>query len=249
MVTLEKIYAGETARLEFKREPPTESKKWVKTVVAFANGRGGTIVFGVDDKTRRVVGVDPDRAPVLADAVAESVASTAMHVRPSSLPPRSVLALSSRSSSRVCKSASAAGSSAARKSIAVPVQAVSRPRGSTPALWTTRRSSTKRATSRMRARASARPSAAWLASLTNSPRRAAPPPRSLTQSAKRSTIPACVSTGEAALRALSSSAIKDRPKIGALFSSFLAALPESDSPDYENFPQRSRIDKPPQGLA
>ena len=52
-----------------------------------------------------------------------SVASTAMHVSPSSLPPRSVLARSSRSSSSVCSSAGAAGSSALRNSIAVPVQA------------------------------------------------------------------------------------------------------------------------------
>ena len=32
----------------------------MKTVVAFANGRGGRIVFGVDDKTLNIVGMNPD---------------------------------------------------------------------------------------------------------------------------------------------------------------------------------------------
>mgnify|MGYP002646136874 CR=1 FL=1 len=32
----------------------------MKTVVAFANGRGGKIVFGIDDKTLDIVGIDED---------------------------------------------------------------------------------------------------------------------------------------------------------------------------------------------
>lgn len=70
MLTIETIYAGETAQLEFKREPSADARKWVKTAIAFANGRGGSIVFGVDDKTRRIVGIDPDRAAAMADSVA-----------------------------------------------------------------------------------------------------------------------------------------------------------------------------------
>ena len=37
--------------LEFKEARPKDSLKFVKTVVAFANGRGGRILFGVADKT------------------------------------------------------------------------------------------------------------------------------------------------------------------------------------------------------
>lgn len=77
MLTLERIYGGETAELEFKREPPAEDKKWIKTAIAFANGAGGTIVFGVDDKTRRIVGVDPARAPLLADCIANAASERA----------------------------------------------------------------------------------------------------------------------------------------------------------------------------
>ena len=39
---------------------PKKSEKYMKTVVAFANGRGGRIVFGVDDKTLNIVGMNPD---------------------------------------------------------------------------------------------------------------------------------------------------------------------------------------------
>lgn len=37
---------------------PEKSEKNMKTVVAFANGRGGRIVFGIDDKTLEIVGMD-----------------------------------------------------------------------------------------------------------------------------------------------------------------------------------------------
>ena len=82
MMTTETIYAGENSQLEFKREPHSDARKWVKTAIAFANGRGGSIVFGVDDKTKQIVGVDPDRAAVLAD----SVANAASHLAAPPLP-------------------------------------------------------------------------------------------------------------------------------------------------------------------
>jgi len=45
---------GET--LEFKREMPSSSDL-TKLITAFYNTRGGTIVFGIEDETRRLVGV------------------------------------------------------------------------------------------------------------------------------------------------------------------------------------------------
>ena len=57
---------GEGARLEYKRELPADSKeskrKIFKTVVAFANGEGGTLLFGVDgdDDTGTIVGLAGD---------------------------------------------------------------------------------------------------------------------------------------------------------------------------------------------
>lgn len=49
----------ESKSLEFKSKLPNFDKL-VKTCVAFANGIGGRIIIGVDDKTREVVGVDDD---------------------------------------------------------------------------------------------------------------------------------------------------------------------------------------------
>lgn len=48
----DEIKAGESASLEFKREVPKDHLKFLRTVVAFANGSGGRIVFGVDDDTQ-----------------------------------------------------------------------------------------------------------------------------------------------------------------------------------------------------
>ena len=56
-MTKEDIEVGESDTLEFKERLSDNSIKWLKTVVAFANGRGGRIVFGVDDQ-HRVKGLD-----------------------------------------------------------------------------------------------------------------------------------------------------------------------------------------------
>jgi len=46
-MTAEEIFAGESENVEFKSEIPAKSEKYMKTVVAFANGKGGKLVFGV----------------------------------------------------------------------------------------------------------------------------------------------------------------------------------------------------------
>jgi predicted HTH transcriptional regulator len=53
MTLLEKIRNGENVALEFNEASPKDSLKFTKAVVAFANGRGGRIMFGVEDKTGR----------------------------------------------------------------------------------------------------------------------------------------------------------------------------------------------------
>lgn len=45
------VLQGESETLEFKEQVPKDSEKYLKTVVAFANGNGGMILFGVDDET------------------------------------------------------------------------------------------------------------------------------------------------------------------------------------------------------
>lgn len=70
------IEAGETDTMEFKRELPSKDKKVMKTVVAFANCRGGRIVFGVDNKTHEILGVPDDERPRLQDMMTDMISDT-----------------------------------------------------------------------------------------------------------------------------------------------------------------------------
>ena len=74
-MTSEEIKRGETDRLEFKREIPTHDKRYLKTVVAFANGLGGSVVFGIDDKTLEVVGMPDDELRKMEDGLASAISS------------------------------------------------------------------------------------------------------------------------------------------------------------------------------
>ncbi len=48
---------------EYKRSvEDRKPKTWLKTVVAFANTNGGRLVFGIDDTTRDVIGIDSPQA-------------------------------------------------------------------------------------------------------------------------------------------------------------------------------------------
>ena len=57
--------------MEFKENLPEKSSKYMKSVVAFANGTGGKIIFGIVDKTREVVGFDKEDVFKKMDAIAE----------------------------------------------------------------------------------------------------------------------------------------------------------------------------------
>jgi ATP-dependent DNA helicase RecG len=46
----------EGRRLEFKQELP-ENEKIAKTVIAFSNGSGGNLIIGIEDKTRKIIGI------------------------------------------------------------------------------------------------------------------------------------------------------------------------------------------------
>ncbi len=59
--------------VEYKVTVPEKSEKYMKTVVAFANGRGGKIVFGIDDKTLDIVGMDEDNIYKTMDAITNAI--------------------------------------------------------------------------------------------------------------------------------------------------------------------------------
>lgn len=68
----DEILAGESHSLEFKLVPNEDRIKYLKTVVAFANGRGGRILFGVAND-RTVHGIPNDRVFAEMDGVVNSI--------------------------------------------------------------------------------------------------------------------------------------------------------------------------------
>ena len=75
MTLLEEIAKGESVSLEFKEARPKDSLKYTKTVVAFANGRGGRILFGVENGTGVVRGIDNAVVQKEMDAIADTIAN------------------------------------------------------------------------------------------------------------------------------------------------------------------------------
>ena len=73
---MEEILAGESKNVEFKERLPGRSIQYMKSVVAFANGSGGKIIFGIADKTREVVGFEEEDAFRTMDAIANAVSDS-----------------------------------------------------------------------------------------------------------------------------------------------------------------------------
>ncbi|MBR5163891.1 MAG: putative DNA binding domain-containing protein, partial [Schwartzia sp.] len=70
---LDDLLLGESESIEYKVAEPDNRDKYLKTVVAFANGRGGRIVFGVADDTREVVGIPQDEVFGTMDAITNTI--------------------------------------------------------------------------------------------------------------------------------------------------------------------------------
>ena len=72
MNILEEIAQGEAYDLEFKLIPNKDRSKYLKTVVAFANGKGGRILFGVANNLT-VTGIANDKVYAEMDAIVNSI--------------------------------------------------------------------------------------------------------------------------------------------------------------------------------
>lgn len=70
------IDSGESKNIEYKVTLPDRNIKYTKTAVAFANGEGGCIVFGIEDQTLRVVGVSDDQVFTIMDAISNAIADS-----------------------------------------------------------------------------------------------------------------------------------------------------------------------------
>ena len=75
-MAVEEILAGESKNVEFKVQRPKDSGKYMKTVVAFSNGEGGKIIFGVDDKTRQVIGIPKEFVFSEIDAITSAISDS-----------------------------------------------------------------------------------------------------------------------------------------------------------------------------
>ena len=67
------LFSGESKNVEYKVAVPDKSEKYMKTVVAFANGGGGRIVFGIDDKTLEIAGMDTENIFKTMDAITNAI--------------------------------------------------------------------------------------------------------------------------------------------------------------------------------
>ena len=72
-MVIDDIINGESDNVEFKEILPKNSEKYVKTVVAFANGQGGKLIVGVNDETRQIEGVNSDILFQVMDKIANSI--------------------------------------------------------------------------------------------------------------------------------------------------------------------------------
>ncbi|SHH27258.1 AlbA family DNA-binding domain-containing protein [Thermosipho atlanticus] len=71
---LYEIKKGENKNLEFKEKLSSKNKEsFLKTVVAFANGSGGKIIFGIKDGTKEIVDVPDKEIVSLKDRIANMV--------------------------------------------------------------------------------------------------------------------------------------------------------------------------------
>lgn len=72
-MTIKEIFAGESDNLEFKEEIPTQSEKFMKTVVAFANGSGGRLIFEIENNSWRVIGFTKEEVFRKVDAITNAI--------------------------------------------------------------------------------------------------------------------------------------------------------------------------------
>lgn len=73
---MEELLAGESSSIEYKQEVPSNSEKYIKTIIAFANGNGGLLVFGIEDETCKVVGIPQEEVFLTADRVTNTITDT-----------------------------------------------------------------------------------------------------------------------------------------------------------------------------
>ena len=75
-MTIEEAIRGESKNIEFKEMLPQNSENYVKTVIGFANTQGGKLLIGVEDETRKIVGVDDTTLFQQMDRISNAVSDS-----------------------------------------------------------------------------------------------------------------------------------------------------------------------------
>lgn len=75
-MTVQEIIAGESNNVEFKEKLPEKSLKYMKSVVAFANSKGGKILFGVEDGSCKVIGIEDENLFTTIDAITNAISDS-----------------------------------------------------------------------------------------------------------------------------------------------------------------------------
>ena len=73
---IEDMIRGESKNIEFKEILPSNSEKYTKTIVAFANTQGGKLIIGVADQTRKIVGVDEATLFQTMDSISNAISDS-----------------------------------------------------------------------------------------------------------------------------------------------------------------------------
>ena len=71
-ILLNELVHGESKKLEFKENLPSDSRKYIKTVVAFANTAGGKLVVGVNDD-RKIIGLPRELIFSIKDSISDTI--------------------------------------------------------------------------------------------------------------------------------------------------------------------------------
>lgn len=70
------LLSGESNCIEYKEALPNNSLNYIKTVVAFANGKGGKIVFGIEDNNLNIVGIASDKVFEFIDSISNAISDS-----------------------------------------------------------------------------------------------------------------------------------------------------------------------------
>ena len=76
LVIADEILNGENKNIEYKRELPSKSDKYIKSLVAFANTSGGKLVIGIGDDDHEVIGVDEAEVFSMIDTITNVISDT-----------------------------------------------------------------------------------------------------------------------------------------------------------------------------